>query len=66
MSVLDRPPQTPGAIQSPAVWCPRCRLALSEAAIQHNLALVRARCCPRCDGQLEEHAPPAEPAVYLG
>jgi len=66
MGVLDRPLAAPDAIQSPAVWCPRCRLALSDAAVQHNLALVLAGCCPRCDGPLAERAPPGDPAVYLG
>jgi hypothetical protein len=66
MSVLDRPLEAHNAIQSPAVWCRRCGLSLGEAAIRHNLALVLAGCCPRCDGPLEERTPPTEPAIYLG
>jgi hypothetical protein len=51
-----------------AVRCRRCGLVLSEAAIQRDLTLVLAACCPRCDGPLE-HADsnvPGDPAIYLG
>ena len=67
MSVIDHRLETPEATPSHAVaWCQQCGLALGEAEIQYNLALVLARCCPRCDGPLEEHVPAVEPAVYLG
>jgi hypothetical protein len=67
MGVLDRPLEAPDTIRSAAVaWCARCGLALSEDEIQRNLALVLARCCPRCDGPLKDRVPPPDAAVYLG
>ena len=53
--------------------CLRCGYTLNHAAIQHNLALVFASCCPRCDGPLagETGTDPTsstrpDPSTHLG
>jgi Zn finger protein HypA/HybF involved in hydrogenase expression len=67
MGRFDLPPEAPEVTPPPAAaWCQRCGLTLNEAEIRHNLSLVLARCCPRCDGPLKVRVPPADAAIYLG
>jgi hypothetical protein len=54
--------------------CRRCGFAVDTIAGHPDEALLRASCCPRCDGRLVTIAagtrraprPRAEPSIYVG